>query len=166
MKVLEHKNNKSSSCVYRSGGIWIFLLLSLSARCLLFIFSPAFLCRCGEQPTSAGFFFFFFQATQFETKAKYTGPFIKPRHGEERESRKRGRDSKMTISLFFLTLISLEDKWNHMLAVVLGEKTKQQKKKRGNFQDSAQDREEQKGQIDLIKVHFLCIITATQSYRL
>lgn len=104
MKVLEHKN-KSSSRVYRSGGT---VLRSLSARCLLFIFSAAFLCRCGEQPTSAGFFFF--QATQFETKAKYTGPFIRPRHGEERESRKRGRDSKMTVSLFFLTLISLEDK--------------------------------------------------------
>lgn len=53
-----------------------------------------------------------------------------------------------------------------MLAVVLGEKTDQKKKKRGNFQDGAQDREEQKGQIDLIKVNFLCIITATQRYRL
>lgn len=37
-----------------------------------------------------------------------------------------------------------------MLAVVLVEKTKK-KKKRGNFQDGTQDKEEQKGQIDLIK---------------
>lgn len=52
----------------------------------------------------------------------------------------------MTISLFFSTLISLEDKWNHMLAAVLGEKTKQKtkKKKKGEFWDDAQDEEEQR----------------------
>lgn len=50
----------------------------------------------------------------------------------------------MTISLFFSTLISLEDKWNHMLAVVLGgKKTEQEKKKTGKFWDDEQDEEEQ-----------------------
>lgn len=33
----------------------------------------------------------------------------------------------MTISLFFWTLISLEDKWNHMLAAIRGENTEQKK---------------------------------------
>lgn len=49
----------------------------------------------------------------------------------------------MTISLFFSTLISLQDKWNHMLAVVLGGKKQQEKKKRGKFEDDVQLEEEQ-----------------------
>lgn len=47
---------------------------------LLFLFfTPAFLCRCGERPTSAVFFFpfFFFGAAESETEVKYTGPFIR-----------------------------------------------------------------------------------------
>lgn len=54
--------------------------------------------------------------------------FTKAFHGEEREQRKGGRDSKMTISLFLSTLISVKDNLNHMLAAVLGEKTEQKKK--------------------------------------
>lgn len=46
----------------------------------------------------------------------------------KREQRKGGRDSKMTISLFLSTLISVKDNLNHMLAAVLGEKTEQKKK--------------------------------------
>lgn len=39
----------------------------------------------------------------------------------------------MTSTLFFLTAISLEDKWNHMLAAVLGRKMEQGGKKEGSF---------------------------------
>ncbi|TNN58267.1 hypothetical protein EYF80_031507 [Liparis tanakae] len=38
------------------------------------------------------------EARNLKLKQKYTGPFIKPCHGEERERRKG--DSEMTISLF------------------------------------------------------------------
>lgn len=64
-----------------------FFCCSLSVLLPFHFFSPAFLCRCGDQPTSA--FFFFFKAVEFETKAKYTGPFIKLNHGEERVDEKR-----------------------------------------------------------------------------
>ena len=59
----------------------------------------------------------FFLQRNLKLKQKYTGPFIKPCHGEERErerERERGgkevETAKMTISLFLSALISLEDK--------------------------------------------------------
>lgn len=39
----------------------------------------------------------------------------------------------MTSTLFFFTVISLEDKWNHMLAAVRGRKMEQEGKKEGSF---------------------------------
>lgn len=51
-------------------------------------------------------------------------------HSQGGGSGKRSRDSGMTSTLFFLTAISLEDKWNHMLAAVLGRKMEQGEKKR------------------------------------
>lgn len=39
----------------------------------------------------------------------------------------------MTSTLFFLTVISLGDKWNHMLAAVLGRKTEQEVGGGGSF---------------------------------
>lgn len=39
----------------------------------------------------------------------------------------------MTSTLFFLTVISLEDKWNHMLAAVLGRKMEQEGGVEGSF---------------------------------
>lgn len=85
-----------------------------------------------------------------------------------RGRRKRGRDSEMTISLFFLTLISLEDKWNHMLAAVLGEKTEQKKKKKkeATFRTMHKMGRNKTGQIELIKLNLLKIITATQKIML
>lgn len=83
-----------------------------------------------------------------------------------RGRRKRGRDSEMTISLFFLTLISLEDKWNHMLAAVLGEKTEQKKKKEATFRTMHKMGRNKTGQIEPIKLNLLKIITATQKIML
>lgn len=92
-------------------------LFSLSTLLSFCFFCPAFLCRCGEQPTSAVFF------GQRNLKLKQNIQVLSSNPATVwRERRKRGRDSEMTISLFFSTLISLEDKWNHMLALVLGEK--------------------------------------------
>lgn len=54
-------------------------------------------------------------------------------HSQGGGSGKRSRDSGMTSTLFFLTAISLEDKWNHMLAAVLGRKMEQGGKKEGSF---------------------------------
>lgn len=45
-------------------------------------------------------------------------------------SGKRSRDSRMTSTLFFLKVISLEDKWNHMLAAVLGRKMEHEEEKK------------------------------------
>lgn len=59
-----------------------------------------------------------------------------------RERRGRSRDSKMTISLFFSTVISLEGNRNHMLAAVWEGKTEQKKKEKKTFQDDAQDEKE------------------------
>lgn len=76
--------------------------------CFVFFifFNPAFLCRCGKQPTSAVIFF-----EQRNLKLKQNIQVLSSRIATvRRERRKRGRDREMTISLFFSTLISLEDK--------------------------------------------------------
>lgn len=85
-----------------------------------------------SDPHLQGLFFFSpfsfsSRAAEFESQAKYTCSFIKRGRPQSRGgSGKRSRDSGMTSTLFFLTVISLEDKWNHMLAAVLGRKMEQE----------------------------------------
>lgn len=124
------------------------MLLSLSACCLRFNVSPAFLCRCGKQPTSAGFFLSFRQRNlnlRQNIQALSSSPAM-----VRRGSGKRSRDSKMTTTLFFLTLISLEDKWNHMLAAVLGRKT-EKRKKEATFNMMLKMGRNKSGQLSLMK---------------
>ncbi len=58
---------------------------SLCPHCSVLIFSVQHFCvGVASSPHLQ-----FFRAAEFETKAKYTGPFIKPFHGVEREEEKR-----------------------------------------------------------------------------
>lgn len=66
---------------------------------------------------------------------------------------KRSRDSEMTGTLFFLTVISLRDKWNHMLAAGGGRKMEQEEEEgwggggeRGKLSHDARDGEEEEEQ--------------------
>lgn len=84
-----------------------FFCCSLSVLLPFHFFSPAFLCRCGDQPTSAFFFFL----RQWNLKLKQNIQVLSSSSTMVRkEWMKRGRDREMTISLFPFTVISLEDK--------------------------------------------------------
>lgn len=122
------KNSRRKSRVSALSCSFSLCLSDIVFFLLFFFFSPTFLCMCGEQPTSALFFSLslFFSGSGIWNLSKIYRSFHQalPRWGERRE---KGRDREMTISLFFCTLISLEDKWNHMLAAIRGENTEQKK---------------------------------------
>lgn len=95
---------------------------------LLFFFLVQHFCVGAASSPHLHFFFSlsFFSGSRIWNLSKIYRSFHQalPRWGERRE---KGRDREMTISLFFCTLISLEDKWNHMLAAIRGENTEQKK---------------------------------------
>lgn len=81
-----HTMDRFSSTVYKRWATDLFLLLFVCTASFSFFQSQHF---CVGVANSPHLHFFFSRAVEFETKAKYTGPFIKPNHGEERVDEKR-----------------------------------------------------------------------------